>query len=349
MKIGLITGKDDEISLNKEINKLVPKKYQIDGNVHTDIALAYTIKTKFVGVKVDIIKPNEISNERLKKNDINFAIGYDIINSINNDPYVKKFAGQKGLEKLDRIYQLKSNKVFPSYPFLSLLWNKKDYLKLLEKNNVPISPTIFVKKNITINNLLKKIKEKKWKNFIIKPIGGTIAYGLGIFNTSECDADRDKLINYFEEENQVYDEYLVQEKIDGFSKYGEIKTFWINGELSYAVNTPGATSPDESYEVKELIDQDVLNRCEKIGKDIFKFLPKITFNRKKTIPALIRIDFACCKKNNKHKSTNYFVNEIESDIAGLYINFPNIKYPAIEVLAHTYVQKAYELIKHQLP
>ena len=28
---------------------------------------------------------------------------------------------------------------------------------------------------------------------------------------------------------------------------------------------------------------------------------------------------------------------------------PNIKYPAIEVLAHTYVQKAYELIKHQLP
>ena len=40
---------------------------------------------------------------------------------------------------------------------------------------------------------------------------------------------------------------------------------------------------NESYEVKELIDQDVLNRCEKIGKDIFKVLPKITFNRKKTI------------------------------------------------------------------
>ena len=64
MKIGLITGKDDEISLNKEINKLVPKKYQIDGNVHTDIALAYTIKTKFVGVKVDIIKQH-------KRKDIN--------------------------------------------------------------------------------------------------------------------------------------------------------------------------------------------------------------------------------------------------------------------------------------
>ena len=44
MKIGFITGKDDEISLHKEINKLVPKKYYENGNVHTDIALAYLIK-----------------------------------------------------------------------------------------------------------------------------------------------------------------------------------------------------------------------------------------------------------------------------------------------------------------
>ena len=50
------------------------------------------------------------------------------------------------------------------------------------------------------------------------------------------------LDEYFDEENKYYDEYLVQEKIDGFTKYGEIKTFWIDGKLSYAVNTPGATS-----------------------------------------------------------------------------------------------------------
>ena len=34
MKIGIITGKDDEISLHKEINKLVPKKYYENGAVH---------------------------------------------------------------------------------------------------------------------------------------------------------------------------------------------------------------------------------------------------------------------------------------------------------------------------
>tara|TARA_B100000575_G_scaffold258184_1_gene229617 strand:+ start:1633 stop:2670 length:1038 start_codon:yes stop_codon:yes gene_type:complete len=345
MRIGIITGKDDEISLDKEINKLVPKKHYVNDNVHTDIALAYIMKQKFVGFTVDIITPKEITNQRLKKNDINFIIGYDIINVINDDPPVRKFSGQKGLEKLDKIYKLKSNNVFPSYPFLSFLWSKKEYLQHLQKHKIPISPTIFIKKNVTVNSLLKRIREKKWKNFIIKPIGGTIAYGLGIFNTQECINDYDKLRDYFEEENQFYDEYLVQEKIEGFSEYGEIKTFWIDGKLSYAVNTPGATKPGETYTVKEVIQQDVLNHCEKIGNKIMEVLPKITFNRKKSLPVLIRIDFACCKNNKKMDPKNYFVNEIESDIAGLYINFPNIKYPALEVLANTYVQKAYELIK----
>ena len=344
MKIGIITGKDDEISLHKEINKLVPKKYYENGNVHTDIALAYLIKTKFVGVDIDIIKPNEISNQRLKKNDINYVIGYDIINVINDDPPIRQFKGQKGLEKLDNIYKLKTNNVFPSYQFMSFLWDKKKYLQHLEKNKIPISPTLFISKKVNHSQLLKDIKRKKWVNFIIKPIGGTIAYGLGIFNYNEC-IENDALLNdYFEEENKYYDEYLVQEKIDGFSKYGEIKTFWIDGKLSYVVNTPGATSPGETYVVKEEINKDILNKCEKIGEKIFEILPKISFNRKKTIPVLIRIDFACCKNNRDKKVNNYFVNEIESDIAGLYINFPNVKYPALEILANTYVQKAYELI-----
>lgn len=343
MKIGFITGKDDEISLHTNINKLVPKKYYENGNVHTDVALAYLIKEKFVGIEVDIITPKEISNQRLKNNDINYVIGYDIINVINDDPPVKKFSGQKGLEKLDAIYRNKGNNIFPSYPFMAFLWDKKKYLQHLEKNGIPISPTIFIKKGINTSSLLNKIKLKKWKNFIIKPIGGTIAYGLGIFNTKECVENKFLLDEYFYEENKYYDEYLVQEKIDGFTKYGEIKTFWIDGKLSYAVNTPGATSPGETYVVKNKIEQKVLNQCESIGKKIFETLPMIQFKNKKSIPVLIRIDFACCKNNSNKKASNYFVNEIESDIAGLYINFPNVTYPAIEILANTYVQKAYEL------
>ena len=106
MKIGIITGKDDEISLNKEINKIVPKKHYVNGDVHTDIALAYFMKHKFVGVDIDIITPKEISSQRLKKNDINFVIGYDTINVINDDPHVKQFTGKQGEKKLETIFEI---------------------------------------------------------------------------------------------------------------------------------------------------------------------------------------------------------------------------------------------------
>ena len=345
MKIGFITGKDDEICLDKNITSKVLKKHYVNGDVHTDIGIAYTIKEKFVDIDVDIITPSEITNTRLKKNDINFVIGYDIINIINDDPLVKQFTGQVGLKKLDDIYKKKENNIFPSYQFMSFLWDKKLYLQYLDKNNIPISPTLFIQKGKNISQLLKEIKQKKWKNFIIKPIGGTIAYGLGIFNTKECENNLSLLVDYFQEEDKYYEEYLVQEKIEGFTKYGEIKTFWIDGKFSYAVNTPGAKSPGESYNVSEKIDPDVIKYCTNIGKKIFDVLPSIAFKRSKTIPVLIRIDFACCKNNKGKKVNNYFVNEIESDIAGLYINFKNVKYPALDILANAYVQKAKELIK----
>ena len=58
---------------------------------------------------------------------------------------------------------------------------------------------------------------------------------------------------------------------------------------------------------------------------------------------MVRIDFTCCKNNKKYSPINYFVNEIESDIAGTYTNFPNIKYPMVDVMADTYVKKTREL------
>ena len=146
---------------------------------------------------------------------------------------------------------------------------------------------------------------------------------------------------YFEENNEFYKNYLVQELITGFGEYGEIKSFWIDGEYSYAVNT--IDRGEDNYLVKEIIDPRVVREITKIGKRVMEVIPKISFNRKKTIPAMVRIDFTCCLHNKKISPSNYFVNEIESDIAGTYINFPNVKYPMLEVMADTYVKKAKEL------
>jgi len=341
MKIGIICGKTSEECLDKQLVKNIPKKYKINGSIHTDIALAYIMKEKFPDIQVDIILPKDISNERLRKNDINIPIGYDIINAINDDPYIKKFSGKVGIDKLDKIYQNKKNKIFPSYEFMAFIWNKKKYLQVLQKHKIPISPTIFIKDNVQPKKLLQQVQKYKWKDFIIKPIGGTTSFGLGIFKLSDCLKDLSSLKEYFEENNESYEEYLVQELIIGFREYGEIKSFWIDGKYSYAVNI--IDRGETNYKVQEIIDPKVVQQITKLGERVMEVIPKISFNRKKTIPAMVRIDFTCCLHNKKFSPSNYFVNEIESDIAGTYINFKNIKYPMLEVMADTYVKKAKEL------
>ena len=160
MKIGIICGKTSEECLDKQLVKKIPKKYKIHGLIHTDVALAYVMKEKFPDIQVDIIFPKDISNERFQKNDINIPIGYDIINAINDDPPIKKFTGKSGIDKLDKIYNNKKNKIFPSYEFMSFIWDKKKYLQLLHKNKIPISPTIFIKDTVNHKKLITQIHNK---------------------------------------------------------------------------------------------------------------------------------------------------------------------------------------------
>ena len=40
----------------------------------------------------------------------------------------------------------------------------------------------------------------------------------------------------------------------------------------------------------------------------------------------------------------YFLNEVEHQDAGSYVNFENVKYPYVQVMADTFVKKAYELV-----
>ena len=342
MKIGIICGKTSEECLDKSLVKKIPKKYKINGEIHTDVGLAYLIKQSFPDIEIDVIMPKDISNRRLQKNDINIPIGYDIINAINNDPPVKKFTGKSGIEKLDKIYSNKRNKIFPSYDFMSFIWDKKKYLQLLHKNKIPINPTIFIKDTVNHKKLISQIHKNKWSKFIIKPIGGTTSYGVGKFTTRDCLSDNLILKDYFDENNEFYSEYLVQELITGFFDYGEIKSFWIDGKFSYAVNI--LDRGDDDYTVEEIIDRKVLNEIIKIGNRVVDVITKIKLKKNSVLPAMIRIDFSCCLKNKKYSAKNYFVNEIESDIAGTYINFPNVKYPMLEVMADTYVKRAHSLI-----
>lgn len=344
MKIGFIVGKDDEIYDDDFLYDITPKKYLQYDNLNTDVAICMVIKQSFPNVVVDIILPKDISLERLKKNDVNFILGYDCINQILGEPYVRKFSGKNGYKKLYSIYSNKSSKIFPPIEFLEFIWSKDKYLETMNKKKIPITPTITVEK-INYQKLLGAIQRKGWEEFIIKPVGGTIAVGVEMFFLKQCLKDPTPLKDYFNEHKDYYPKFLIQEKIKGFKKYGEIKMYWINGEYSYSVNTPGASKPGEDFKVKLVKDKKVLNECISIGKKVVDSIPKIKVGGKDVKPVLVRTDFTCCKENKKYSPQNFFLNEIEHQDAGSYVNFENIKYPYVQVMADNFVKKAYELVE----
>ena len=342
MRIGFIVGKDDEIYGDDDLYNMTPKKYLQYEELHTDVAIAMTIKESYPDITVDIILPKELSVNRLKKNKVNFILGYDCINQILGEPYVRKFDGKEGYKKLYSIYANKSSKVFPPIDFLQFIWSKDVYHNVLSRKKIPITPTITVK--TSTKNILAPIQKKGWEEFIIKPVGGTIAVGVGRFKLKECLKDPLILIDYFNENKESYDTFLIQELIKGFKKHGEIKMYWINGEYSYCVNTPGASKPGEDYDVKLVKDKKVLDVCKSIGEKTLNALPKIKVGSTVIKPVLVRTDFTCCKENKAFNPSNYFLNEVEHQDAGSYVNYENIKYPYVQVMADTFVKKAHELV-----
>lgn len=345
MRIGFIVGKDDEIYNDDYIFNLTPKKYLQYGELHTDVAIAITVKNGYPDINVDIILPRELSVERLKKNNVNFILGYDCINQIVQDPYVKKFANKTGYKHLRDIYTNKSAKVFPPIEFLDFIWNKDKYLQVLNNKKIPITKTITAKsETFNINKLIGTIQKNKWEHFIIKPVGGTIAIGVENFSLKKCLKDPIIIQDYYDKYKGQYDKFLIQELIKGFKKQGEIKMYWINGVYSYAVNIIDKGTY-EKYYIKNIINKKVLNECKIIGENTIKAIPKIKVGDKNIIPPLIRTDFTCCLNNKKPSPINYFLNEIEHQDAGSYVNNENITYPYVPVMADTFVKKAYELIK----
>ena len=350
MRIGFLVGKEDEIHYDDELFEQTPKKYLQQGLyseplLHTDVAIAMTVRRSYPDVIVDIILPNEISDKRLQKNNVNFILGYDCINQMVDEPYVKKFQGKQGYNTLKKIYSSPKNKVFPPMNFLEFIWDKEKYLSVFQKKQIPISPTIIVSKYST-TKILGDIQKKGWKEFIIKPVGGTSAIGVERFKLQQCLKDPLLITNYFQEHQEYYPKFLIQELITGFKKHGEIKMFWINQQYSYAVNTIDKEGGDQDgYTVKPFTNKKTLEHCKTIGEKALQLLPKIKVNNTVVKPVLVRTDFTCCQGNKQHTSKNYFLNEVEHQDAGSYVNFKSTTYPYVTVMADSFVKKAEELIK----
>jgi len=283
------------------------------GQAHADVAIPWFIKKNHPEVEVDIILPEDITLKRLKSNMVNYIIGYDVINAV--------FEGEARLQKLMKIFKACGN-LMPSWEVQEFIYYKSRYMQACIDSGVPMAPTIFaIKGKRSPAGLLKQIKARGWKKFVMKQSFMAFSLGFQKLTVEECEADPKILRNYFKEFPDC-PEYIVQEAIDGFTRNWETRCFWFNGKFLYAIANKAAVSTEDGAEhiiTGDDIPEEYLENAKRIGEQALKVLPELKAPNGATVPmTLIRTDVGCSDSPIHDINTNwdpagktFFLNEIE--------------------------------------
>jgi len=337
VKIGIMGGKTEELtdlySKKKWMNQ-IPKKFLIDKYfVNSEIGLVTSIEYKYPKAEVTYIK--DYDEKKLQKNDINFLVGTNLLDAFHHSK-------EKYLERL-KIVKNKKNNIYPPYAEQKFLYNKGNYLLYFQKKGIPIAPTFLVGKQRTVKNILKKVKQNKWNSFVLKP---EFAYAnINISKFDMNDTHLEKNLQKYLDKNEKYPGFVCQEKMIGFSKYWECKSFWLNGEYKYHIGIKASGGLWGEEEQLGTLDHKTLQNLKKMGKKVINAFPKTKINGKIVMPVYIRIDFGCCLGNTLDK-TKYFLNEIEYAGSAMFVDvYPNVFHHWTEV----YYNKAMEIYNLRNP
>merc|ERR1712188_136935 len=92
-------------------------------------------------VEVDFILPEEISLERLKSNDLNFLLIYDLLEAFHTDK-----SKDKTLYKTLKECLKKADNIYPPLEYQELIYSKINYYNYLKEHDISILPTLTMTK-----------------------------------------------------------------------------------------------------------------------------------------------------------------------------------------------------------
>ena len=366
VKIGLICwkqggGTNDYIEPKKQPwlkDVKIVQKGKYKGLIPFEKALQAALLYKYKDVEVSFI--NKFDEKTLEKNDVNFLVSLNLL-----------AAWEKNETEYKRVLKLMQKPSLNFYPNLKeqlFLFDKGDYLKYYEKKGVPIAPTFVIRDDRDPKKILAKVAKEGWKSFVLKPHRAYANIGIGKFDrkhsavnsvaskgsssdtvlhssTSNPKAISD--ISNFLTKNKKFPGFVCQEVVDGFAKFWEIKSFWINGEFKYYVAMKAAdkvfseskiygSNPEEFGTVSPKVLKDI----KKMGRKIVDTFPKM--NKHSDPPLYLRIDFGCCKDNTLD-GQSYFLNEVEYAGCAIF-TMEGIGNNIFDLWVNAYYKKAKEFL-----
>ena len=244
------------------------------------------------------------------------------------------------------------NNIYPPLSEQNFLYNKGDYLIYYEKKGVPIAPTFLIKENRDPSKILQKVKDKGWSSFVVKPDYAFANIEISKYDLIKEEKEEKELTDSFSSKIKKNDKEIIkelskylnrtkkfpglvcQEKMLGFTKKYEVKTFWINGEYKYNVAIK-AWPPPEKFGT---ISTNTLNGIKKLAKKVLDNYPETKIKGKVVKPLFLRIDLGCCQGNTLD-TNKYFLNEIEYAGCGTFTDVKNV----FHYWPEAYYKKAIEI------
>tara|TARA_Y100000590_G_scaffold65461_1_gene70747 strand:+ start:709 stop:1710 length:1002 start_codon:yes stop_codon:yes gene_type:complete len=329
VKIGILGGKLGETNPSEPYRKWmdnVPEKYIDDGWILNEAALVAAIEYKYPDAEVTYLK--NFNEKSLQKNDVNFLVGINLLNAWHNSNTMHK--------KWLAIMKNNKNNIYPPLSEQNFLYNKGDYLKYYEKKGVPIAPTFLIKKNRDPKKIIAEVKKNKWKGFVVKPDYAFANIEISKYEIDDKDVEK-KLSKYLKK-TKKFPGLVCQEKMKGFVKKWELKTFWINGEYKYHVAIKASGDLWGESESFGNVSKKSMTEIKKIAKKVLDNYPETKIKGKIVKPLFLRIDLGCCQGNTLDP-TKYFLNEIEYAGCGTFTDVKNV----FHYWPEAYYKKAIEL------
>lgn len=312
--------------LRKTPKRLIAEDVNIDKGTDRratagDISTALYVADKYKNVKVDIITPNEITRARLKSNDINFIILYDLLESFHT-------ALPGTTSKISRVLS-KCDNVYPTNKMMRCINYKQNYYHYMQKQGVPIAAFKVLHRKDWVKlsdaDKIAKIKQvlrgmKGWnESFVTKPVFGQASIMVKTFNKAYS---KEYIASYVDSTMKLYPGVIFQEYMRDMATKdcSEFRCYFVGNKFAYCVvtNDDGEFIDKAEGGRKEFVGY---AQAVKLAHKAIKKVPQSVMHGVKLPRLLTRIDVGIAIKRNTKTADGkrvLFVSEVEL-VPSLYI------------------------------
>mmetsp|Transcript_2228 Transcript_2228/g.4934 ORF Transcript_2228/g.4934 Transcript_2228/m.4934 type:complete len:482 (-) Transcript_2228:141-1586(-) len=376
IRIGFIVGKDNDAVEDPQyvgdasFLSDLPATYRTDpvsgdygcpkakgGMAHADTAIPWWIhKNHGDRCQIDIIRGDkDLTLARLKKNDVNFIIGYDQINTMFEGDWAAR-------KELVGTALRECGNIWPTWEVQEFIYYKSRYMQACLEAGVPMAPTIFCfQGKRTPEKLLAEARRRGWQGFCLKLSFSAFSLGFLITSVEACTKDPTILKNYFAE-NGDYPEFICQELITGFKDHWETRCFHWGYDFQYAICNKAAVVSESGAEIisagrsdQPKQPREFVTAARAVAAQALKILPKMyNAHGAEIAPVLNRVDIGCSTGaihdkgySWKEGEKTFFLNEMEYGGTNYFVR--HLPFDCVPLWGEKYFQKAVEIMTRRPP